>query len=61
MGFRMVYSVSHLAGKKFWSIFRIRWDLSQKNAKKNYWFKIELSELLKSNGSIISTLLKLTH
>jgi hypothetical protein len=36
MGFRMVYKLSHLAEKKFWSIFSIRWDLSQKNAKKNY-------------------------
>ena len=34
MGFRMVYKLSHLAGKKFWSIFSIRWDHSQKNAKK---------------------------
>jgi hypothetical protein len=38
MGFRMVYKLSHLAEKKFWSIFSISWDLSQKNAKKNYFF-----------------------
>ena len=38
MSFRMVYKLSHLAEKKFWSIFSIRWDLSQKNAKKNYLF-----------------------
>jgi hypothetical protein len=36
MGFRMVYELSHLAEKKFWSIFSIRWDRSQKIAKKNY-------------------------
>jgi hypothetical protein len=34
MGFPMVYKLSHLDENKFWSIFRIRWDLSQKNAKK---------------------------
>jgi hypothetical protein len=38
MGFRMVYKLSHLCEKKFWSIFSIRLDLSQKNAKKNYLF-----------------------
>jgi hypothetical protein len=35
MGFRMVYELSHLDEKKFWSIFSINWDLSQKNAKNN--------------------------
>jgi hypothetical protein len=30
MGFRMVYELSDLDDKKFWSIFSIRWDLSQK-------------------------------
>ena len=39
MSFRMVYKLSHLAEKKFWSIFSIGqkiYNLSQKNVKKNY-------------------------
>ena len=36
MGFRMVYKLSYLDEKKFWTIFSIRWDLCQKIAKLNY-------------------------
>jgi hypothetical protein len=35
MSYRMVYELSHLDGKKNLSIFCLRWDLYQKNAKKN--------------------------
>jgi hypothetical protein len=35
MGFRMVYELLHLAEKKFWSIFSIRWGLERSKIKKN--------------------------
>jgi hypothetical protein len=34
MGFRMVYELSHLDEKQFWSIFSLRWYLNQKTQKK---------------------------
>jgi hypothetical protein len=38
MGYRMVYELSHLDEKKFWSIFYLRWVQNQKNNKKINWF-----------------------
>jgi hypothetical protein len=54
MGFRMVYKLSHLADKKFWSIFSIRWILSQKNTKKNYlFFNVNLCTIRKPMSNLV--------